>query len=338
MVLLAFGGLDGEALILGNLGRGLISTAILTAIVGPGLPRWNWVAARELASTAVPAAVASLSYQGFRNVDYAIVGAKLGAATAGFYWRAFQLGVEYQRKITMVMMQMALPVYSRAEDLAHMRALRQRIVRVNAAVLFPILAMFIAIAPVLVPFVYGSPWEPAVVPSQILAGAGMVMALSTGMGPLVVAAGKPQALARWNVVLLVGYAATVFVSASAGGIVTVCAAVTAFYIVQLLVFHYFLLERLVGIPMRSLFYDVASAATGSIALLLVALPTVALLDGHEVAAPLVCVVATALGLAAYLVVVRGLFPKTWQDLALLGRRVMPRLPRIFGGARAQSEG
>ena len=40
---------------------------------------------------------------GFRNCDYAIIGARLGRAQAGFYWRAFQLAVEYQSKVTLIM-------------------------------------------------------------------------------------------------------------------------------------------------------------------------------------------------------------------------------------------
>jgi O-antigen/teichoic acid export membrane protein len=334
---LAIAGLDGEALILGALARAVISTTLLVVAARPALPRWSKAAARDLASTAVPSATASLCYQGFRNVDYAIVGATLGAAQAGFYWRAFQLGVEYQNKITTVMGQMALPVYSRSQDMDHMRALRERIVRVHAAVIFPSLAIFIAIAPVLIPYVYGARWEPAVLPAQILAGAGMTMALGTGLGPLVLAAGKARALAWWNVGLLVAYTATVLVSATAGGIVTVCAAVAGFYVVQLLFFYYFLLERIVGIPMRSVFSDAAAATTGSAALLLVAWPLALFLDGRGAAAPITCVLATGLGLAVYLLTVRGFFSEAWADLLLLARRVLPRQPKWRSlGRRAAS--
>lgn len=324
-VALALAGLDGEALILGVLATTLITSVGLLAAVPPVRPRWNRDAASELASTAVPAGVAALSYQGFRNIDYVIVGAQLGAAQAGFYWRAFQLGVEYQKKATIIMARLALPIYSRTEDVAHMRAVRERIVRVQATALFPFLAAFIAIAPTLIPFVYGERWEPAVVPSQILAGAGMVVVLSTGMGPLVMAAGYARALAWWNLALLLVYGATVFVAAALGGVVTVCAAVTGFYVFQLLAFHYFLLQRLVGIPWRSVFDDAVPAIVGSAVLLLTAVSLAALLRSQGAPVPIVGVVSTVFGAAAYLTIVRMGFPKAWKDLLLIvpSRRATP---------------
>ena len=44
------------------------------------------------------ATLASLAWTGFRNGDYAIIGATLGSAMAGFYWRAYQLAVKYRRR------------------------------------------------------------------------------------------------------------------------------------------------------------------------------------------------------------------------------------------------
>ena len=56
---------------------------------------------------------ATLAWAGFRNGDYAVIGATLGAAQAGIYWRAYQLAVEYQRKVAVAMTQMAFPVLAR---------------------------------------------------------------------------------------------------------------------------------------------------------------------------------------------------------------------------------
>ena len=61
-----------------------------------------------------------------------------------------------------------------AGDLDEVRRMRARIVRVHAAVLFPLLFGLIALAPVFVPFVYGDAWEPAVPLTQILAVGGLV--------------------------------------------------------------------------------------------------------------------------------------------------------------------
>src|SRR4029078_9167622 len=103
-----------------------------------------------------------------RNIDYTIVGAKLGAVQAGFYWRAFNLAVEYQGRITAIMQRVALPIYSRAENLEDMRALRFRVVRAHSAAIIPLLALIGAIAPTLVPWLYGPSWEPAGGPTPVL--------------------------------------------------------------------------------------------------------------------------------------------------------------------------
>ena len=76
-----------------------------------------------------PAALATIAWTGFRNGDYAIIGAVLGPAQAGFYWRAYQLAVEYQGKVAVAMAQIAFPVLARTPGPEEMLALRQRMVR-----------------------------------------------------------------------------------------------------------------------------------------------------------------------------------------------------------------
>ena len=49
-------------------------------------------------SYGLPASIASISWVGFRNCDYAIVSARLGAVQAGYYFRAYMLAVEYRRR------------------------------------------------------------------------------------------------------------------------------------------------------------------------------------------------------------------------------------------------
>src|SRR5205823_14152932 len=97
-----------------------------------------------------------------------------------------------------IMLRIAFPVFSRAGSLERMRSTRRRIVRVHAVVIVPLLALFIALAPVLVPAVFGSRWSPAVLPSQILAGCGMITAVVTGLWPLMLAIGRPGTLLRFN--------------------------------------------------------------------------------------------------------------------------------------------
>jgi lipopolysaccharide exporter len=322
-------GLNAEAVVLGSLVMNATRSALLLASVPPVAPRWRRAAMAEMARFGFPAAMSSLAFSGIRNVDYAIVGARLGAAQVGFYWRAFQFGVDYQGKISGVMVKMALPVYSRTRDLDHMRAVRGRILRVNTAVLFPFLIMLLATAPVALPFLLGSNWEPAVVPTQILVALGLAAAVNVGTGPLIMAAGHPRALMTMNVIYLVIYATVVYVT-SGIGLIAVCIGVACTGLLRMVAVYHFLLDRLMGIPLRTLATDVGPALLSCAALFAVAAPLTAL--GEHIAAPAVITLAAAClgGGAAYALALRRAAPDVWSDFALLARRIAGRGPRRAG--------
>ena len=195
-VALALVGLDAPALVFGGL-IGMSSLLVLALIVAPvPLPRWRPQAIRDLLPYGGPAAIAAVSWAGFRNADYAIVGARLGAAQAGFYWRGYQLAVEYQRKVTAVMTQMGFPVLARTEGMDEMLALRGRMVRLLTVMLFPALVVLALLAPTLVPWLFGPAWEPAVLPTQILAAAGAACLVIDQVGAVLMAAGRRARPAR----------------------------------------------------------------------------------------------------------------------------------------------
>ncbi|MGH2944546.1 MAG: oligosaccharide flippase family protein, partial [Solirubrobacteraceae bacterium] len=113
-VALAVAGLDASALVIGNVAGMVAGVVVAWAFAPLPLPRWNRQAVRELMPYSGPATLACFAWAGFRNGDYAIISARLGATQAGLYWRAYQLAVEYQKKISAVMTQMAFPVLARA--------------------------------------------------------------------------------------------------------------------------------------------------------------------------------------------------------------------------------
>ncbi len=107
---LAIAGLDAPALVFGGI-AGMAVGVVLALIFAPvPLPRWRWRAARDLLPYGGPAGLATVAWTGFRNGDYAVIGAMLGPAQAGIYWRAYQLAVEYQSKVATAMTQIAFPV------------------------------------------------------------------------------------------------------------------------------------------------------------------------------------------------------------------------------------
>ena len=192
-------------------------------------------------------------------------------ANVGFYYRAYALGVQYQDKISSIITRLVYPVYSRAEDMGHMRDLSARVMRVNAAVIYPLLALFIAVAPLVVPWLFGEQWEPAVVPAQILTIAGMARMINNGTPALVLAAGQPRALLAFNVYRLVALGLMVL-AASPYGLNAVCAAVAAFQVITLVGSYRIMLSRLVGVSVRQLVRDIGPAVIASAAMLVVAFP------------------------------------------------------------------
>jgi O-antigen/teichoic acid export membrane protein len=327
-VAFALAGLDGEAIVLG-----LIASASVGAVLGlvyspPGRPAWSGAEMREIAAYGTPAAGSSLLYTAVRNIDYVILAARLPAAVVGYYVRAFQLGSEYQSKISGILLRVAFPVFSRSQDATELRRVRARMVRVHAAVLFPLLFGLIAVAPVFVPFLYGEDWAPAASLTQILAIGGMVAAIGTGTGPLLLATGHPRALLLYNLAGFVAYVAAVLV-AIPHGIVAVCWAVVAVRLVSFAFLQWAVVERLVGIPfLETVRDDALPAVAAGVLQLAVTWLGVQGLESASFPTALVLVLPGLAGLAVYLLVLRTCFRDTWHDLVLLFRRLTIRRPKL----------
>lgn len=322
-LMLAATGIDGEALVAGGLTALLAGTLVAVASWRPPVPRPTRAGITDVGAFAAPVALSSLAYLGFRNVDYAILGARMSAADVGFYWRANQLGVEYQAKLSQIMLRISFPVYSRTENVEDLRRLRMRIVRVHASVLVPLLAAFAALAPVAVPWIFGAAWEPAVVPAQILAVAGVGHALVTGTGPLLVAIGRPGLLLAWNVAELVVYAAMIALLAPYG-LIWVSIGVASFSIAGVVLTQFVLLRPLIGLPMRESLAETIPAfiVGGSMLAALWALR--AGLEDIGFRSVAILAVCSAAGVVLYIGLLRSLFGETWTDLSSILRRVAGR--------------
>jgi lipopolysaccharide exporter len=332
-VALAFAGMGAAAYVIGMLVGVLVMA--LGYITGgrPVMPGWHPQQMRELLGFGLPAAAAGFAGVSYRNVDYMILGARLPSVIVGFYYRAFTLGVEYERRLSGVLARIVFPVYTRTEDPARRLALRLRIVRVNVVLVYPMLALFIAVAPSLMPWVFGPHWIPAVLPAQILAVAGMASCVRNLHGPTVLAAGRPTALFVFCCAETVLYAATVWV-ASSHGLTLVCVAVSGFQVASLVIAYIWLLRKAVDMPRTQIFRDLGPAVLASTPLLLVAMAVRKGLEGH-VPVLVVLILASAAGGMVYLLALRVLSKEAWNDVVLLANRVLPlqRLRRLVPSSR-----
>jgi O-antigen/teichoic acid export membrane protein len=322
VLLAAVFGLDASALVLAGL-AGLCAMVAFALVFAPvPLPRWRSQAVRDLLPYGGPASIACFAWTGFRNGDYAIVGARLGAAPAGIYWRGFQLAVDYQSKVSLVMNEVAFPVLARTSGADAMFALRRRMVRLVTLAVFPILSLLVVLAPVVVPWLFGAAWAPAVVPTQILAGAGAATVVINAAGTVLMASGRSRAMLGYGVAHFMVYVSAILV-ASSYGLVAVCIASVSSHVVFVVVAYVVLLHGRDEGTLRCLWDDVAAAAVSSFALLAVSWP-LALALGSAGAPPVLDVLLVAgVGWSAYLAVVRLWFPTAWRDVSAVCRRVIP---------------
>jgi O-antigen/teichoic acid export membrane protein len=318
--------IDAEALVAGAVTSAAVSSVLAMASVRLEAPRLDRGAARGILSFGAQSGLAALFYTVFRRIDYVILGARLSAADVGFYWRAYQLGVEYQTKFTTIMLRIAFPVFSRTANLDDMRAIRARTVRLHAVVVLPALGGFIAVAPVLVPWLYGDAWEPSVVPAQVLAVVGMGAAIVTGIGPMLLAAGKPRVLMIQNLVTLGAYAGTVYLLAPRG-LTAICLGVLAVQAVNFVASQLIILQRILGVPAKDLWREVLPGGTATVAVLAVVYPLVDRMSAAGVGSTLIVVVAAVAATGIATTIVWRLFPAAWADVLLGVGAVRPRPSR-----------
>jgi PST family polysaccharide transporter len=335
---LALAGLDAPALVFGG-AIGMVLALIMGLAFAPvPLPRWRSAAVRDLLPYGGPAALATVAWTGFRNGDYAVIGSVLGPAQAGLYWRGYQLAVEYQSKVAVLMVQVAFPVLARTAGMMEMLALRQRMVRLQTAVIFPLLAILFIVAPVLVPWLFGPAWEGAVVPTQILVLGGAATVVINACGSALMAAGRARALLGYGVAHFAVYVGSVLVVAHLGiGAVAVAGAVV--HGIFLAVAYEVLLRGHVGSPLRVLWQDLAPALTACVALLAAGL--LADLGLAEVGAPVLLHISgvALVGAAAYLAALRIGFPASAHDLRAAVDRLLPgglSVSRLRGAVLAGS--
>jgi PST family polysaccharide transporter len=298
-------GLDATALLLGGLAAIGANVLVACVFARPPIPRWHKQAAKDLLPYTLPSTLATLSWTGFRNGDYAIVGARLGAAQAGLYWRGYQLGVEYQRKVSGTMSQVAFPMLSRTLNDDEMFALRERLIRVVTAVVFPLLAMLIVLAP-----------------AQILTAGGAAAVVTDITGSMLKAVGRTRAILFWGTGHFVVYVGAVLV-ASTWGLTAVCIASVSTHIFFVIVGYWMLLQDRAERALPLLWKDIHAAVLSCAGMVAVAWPVSALLGGAQVPAVPRMVVVGCAGTLAYLISLRLWSPAGLRDLLRLVRRVVP---------------
>jgi O-antigen/teichoic acid export membrane protein len=319
----ALAGLDASALIFGSLTTFAVSAAMSMASTRLVWPRPTRAGLAQGRGSVTTVTASSVVYSLYRNIDYAILAWRLSPTDVGLYYRAYQLGVDYQGKVSQIMVRVSFPVFSRAIDVDELRRFRRRMVEAHATTLIPILAAFAALAPDLIPWLYGDAWEGSVLPAQILSLAGMAACIGTGTGPLLIAANRSGTLLRWSLGQLVVYTAVVILFSSFG-LIVVCIAVSVFSVTSVLFLQVAILRPMLHLSSREILKEPLPGVVVGLFVFVSIEVARAVLDGADIVL-LRLVVAGSVGVVTGLLVVRLLYRHIWATLASIGPGKRPTM-------------
>lgn len=214
-VALAVAGFGPWSIIIGYLTRAAVSALLVLIVSGwqPNLIFDRRFISRELKFSAGSLGQRSVNYL-YKNVDYWVISARLGATVLGVYYIAFVIPDLVRQRLSAIGGRVLYPVLSRIhQDKIRSRSAYLRLVRTVVFVAVPALAGISVLSETVVALAFGDRWLAAAKPLAVLALASAVTSTSALCGPLASAAGRPHvtipAQASGVVVLGLGLAMTV---------------------------------------------------------------------------------------------------------------------------------
>ncbi|MCW2739636.1 MAG: Polysaccharide transporter, family [Blastococcus sp.] len=196
-IALALGGAGAWALVYGQLAAVTVMSIVAWTRVRyrPDLRWWRlrWGDLSPLLAFGAPTAANGLLNTIILNVDYIVVSHALGAAALGFYLVAFRVPEMVIVSVFQVLSQVVFPVFSRARgEPERMRRGYVRMLRLQTSYGVVLGCVLAALAPYLVPVVFGSGWEKSVFPLQALAVYAVFRSLGMGVVDVLKAMGRPN--------------------------------------------------------------------------------------------------------------------------------------------------
>jgi lipopolysaccharide exporter len=206
-VTLAVAGAGPWSIVFGQLAGEAAWAAVLWALVDyrpvRGFHRVARDDLREVLRYGAPAAGNALVLSLVFNIDYLIVGRRLGARALGFYTLAFRIPQMLIVQVFYILSTVTFPLFARVRESAE-RLRGGYLLAVKLQSVYGVLAgMLLAVAaPDLVPLVFGAEWTPSVVPLRALALYAMFRSLGIGAVDLFKAVGRPALAFRLSLLRL----------------------------------------------------------------------------------------------------------------------------------------
>lgn len=218
----------------------------------PNLRLWRLdrTVLRPLLGFGIPAAGTALLLAVIFNVDYLIVGERLGAEPLGFYTVAYRIPEMIILQALWVVSAVSFPLYSIARDdpalLRHGYLTGLRILSFYGIGTGIGIAV---VAPMLVPAVFGAKWAPSVAPLQAIALYAVFATLAKSAMDLYKGIGRPGLAVGLSLLRLIVVVPALLLGATAAGIAGVAWAHAAASLMIALLLQGVAI-RLIGIPWR----------------------------------------------------------------------------------------
>lgn len=188
----------------------------------------------------------SINYFNLR-MDQIMIGALLGAQELGYYNLAFNLVIQPVARINPILTRVAFPVFAKIQsDIEHLKKWFFMVLKVISVINFPVLLGCAAVAPVLVPIVFGKQWLPSVVFIQILSIVALTRSTMNPVGSLILAKGRPDLGFKWNLLPLFIQVPGMYLGYKIHGALGIAVALVIVHVVYILLNYAILIRTLVG--------------------------------------------------------------------------------------------
>jgi O-antigen/teichoic acid export membrane protein len=204
-VAVAFAGFGAWAIIVNWLVYSTISLVLVYALAGwrPHL-RFSRESARILGAFGAKVSGTVVLNWATLNLDKLLIGRVKGAAALGAYSLAYNVMFLPMTRIALPLASVLLPAYARLQDERERLELGWlRSKRIAVLLLVPCFATTFVVAPDLVTTVFGSKWDEAILPLQLLSVAGVAVAMGTFDTQLLESTGAAGTLLRLTLVISV---------------------------------------------------------------------------------------------------------------------------------------
>jgi lipopolysaccharide exporter len=200
-IVLAFAGFGPWAIVYGYLSASIVWTTVAWALVPYRPGRRFWVSiqrkSRPLLAFGIPAAGNVLLLSVLFDLDYLIVGRRLGAQPLGWYTLAFRIPELVIINVFYVLSAVAFPIFSKAQaEIERLRRGYVRSIEIQGAYGVGAGIGLAMVAPMAIHVIFGSKWEHSIVPLEALALYAAFRALGVGSIDVYKATGRPH-LAFW---------------------------------------------------------------------------------------------------------------------------------------------